>query len=210
MLVLGLTGGIGSGKSSVSERLAARGAVIVDADALTKAVQEPGGEAFDGIVERFGRGILGRDGRIDRAALAGIVFADKDALQDLEKLTHPAVGARIASALTASAETDDVVVLDIPLLVEKGHRGARATIVVDCPPEVAMRRLVEHRGFSEADARARMANQVRREDRLALADFVVDNSGDLAHLDAEVDRLWTWIGGLAAEATSPPSEPPPE
>lgn len=196
MLVLGLTGGIGSGKSSVSERLAARGAVIVDADALTKAVQEPGGEAFDGIVERFGTEILAPDGRIDRAALASIVFADREALEALEQLTHPAVGARIAAALDAARGTDDVVILDIPLLVEKGHRGARATIVVDCPPDVAVRRLVEHRGFTEDDARARMANQLPREERLAIADFVVDNSGDLARLDREVDRLWAWIEEL--------------
>jgi dephospho-CoA kinase len=207
VLVLGLTGGIGSGKSSVSERLATRGAVIVDADAITRAVQEPGGEAFAGIVERFGEGILAPDGRIDRPALAAIVFADATALHDLEQLTHPVVGARIAAALDAAKDTDDVVVLDIPLLVEKGHRGARATIVVDCPPEVAVRRLVAHRGFTEDDARARMANQVSREERLALADFVVDNGGDLAHLDAEVDRLWTWIEGLRAEARNPSSGP---
>ena len=195
MLVIGLTGGIGSGKSTVAGLLVERGAALVDTDVIARQVVEPGGLAFDAVVERFGPGILQPDGRIDRPALAAIVFNDRQALKDLNGITHPAVGKVMAEQVAVHADTDDVVILDIPLLAERGKEafGVAGVIVVDTPVEVAVQRLVEQRGFTEADARARVAAQVTREERLAIADVVVDNSGDLAHLRAEIDKAWDWI-----------------
>jgi dephospho-CoA kinase len=191
--MLGLTGGIGSGKSTVDALLEAKGAVVLDADAMVKQLQQPGMPVFDAMVERFGPGIVGEDGALDRAAVAEIVFNDPDALKDLNGIVHPAVGERINQRLTELAETDEVVVLDIPLLVEGNREGYAGVLVVDTDPEVALRRLVEQRGFTEEDARARMANQASREDRLARADVVIRNDGTLAELQAEVDRAWEWI-----------------
>lgn len=198
MLVIGLTGGIGSGKSSVSALLAARGAVIIDADAIVHEIQQPGGRAYDGIVEHFGPEVVQPDGTLDRPALAKIVFNDPDARKQLERLTNPHVGAVIAERMAALAATDEVVVLDIPLMAEggKGRYGVAGTLVVDCPPEVAVERVVAQRGMDADDARRRQAAQVSREKRLAIADFVVDNSGDRAQLEAEVDRAWAWIQNL--------------
>ncbi len=195
MLVVGLTGGIGTGKSTVSALLAERGAVIVDADAIAREVVEPGGPAYQGVVDRFGKEILLDDGHIDRAALAAIVFNDADALKDLNAVVHPAVGAVIAERLKDEAETDHVVILDVPLLVESGRGDLAGTIVVDTPPEEALRRAVA-RGLPEDDVRRRMANQVSREERLSKADFVVDNSGPESALAGEVDKAWAWIESL--------------
>ena len=178
VLVVGLTGGIGAGKSTVSRLLASHGAVIVDADVIARQVVEPDGPAYQGVVDRFGSGVLLTDGHLDRARLAEIVFADAGAL------------------------ADHVVILDVPLLVESGRSNTAGTIVVDCPPEEALRRAVA-RGLAEEDVRRRMANQVSREERLAKADFVVDNSGSESALPAEVDRLWSWIESLqSADAPS--------
>jgi dephospho-CoA kinase len=197
VLVIGLTGGIGSGKSTVSARLAARGAVVVDADAITRELQQPGTPVFAAIVDRFGAGIVAADGTLDRDAVADIVFADPDALADLTRIVHPAVGAEIARRMQELAETDAVVILDVPLLVESANRMPMAgVLVVDVDPEVAVRRLVEQRGMREADARARMANQASREDRRARADRVIDNSGTLADLDDQIEGAWAWIGSL--------------
>ncbi len=190
MLSLGLTGGIGSGKSTVSAMLEERGAVVVDADRIVRALQEPGEPVFEAMVEAFGAGIVAQDGTLDRQAVADIVFDDDEALKTLNGIVHPAVGAAIAERLVELAETDEVVILDIPLLVESGRDDMAAVIVVDVDPDLAVERLVEHRGFSEEDARSRMSRQVSREDRLAKADVVVDNSGSLDHLRAQVDDLW--------------------
>jgi dephospho-CoA kinase len=195
MLVVGLTGGIGAGKSTVSQLLAKHGAVIVDADLIARQVVEPGGLAYEGVVDRFGKGVLLEDGSLNRPALADIVFADADALKDLNAVVHPAVGAVIAERLAEEASTDHVVILDVPLLVESGRTNTAGTIVVDCPPEGALRRAVA-RGLPEDDVRRRMANQVTREERLAKADFVVDNSGPESALAAEVDKAWEWIQTL--------------
>jgi dephospho-CoA kinase len=193
VFVVGLTGGIGSGKSTVSAWLAERGAVIVDADAITRAVQEPGTEVFQAIVERFGPEVVAADGSLDRKALAAIVFSDAEALATLNAIVHPAVGAEVARRLQEEAGTDHVVVLDVPLMVESGRVPAARLIVVDCPEDVAVRRLVGQRGFSEEDARARMAAQASREERRARADFVIDNSGTRQQLIAGVERAWSWI-----------------
>ena len=202
MILVGLTGGIGAGKSTVSAMLAERGAVIVDADAITRDVQQPGRPVLAAMVERFGPTILQPDGSLDRAAVAEIVFNDRDALADLNAIVHPAVGAEIVRRMQAEADTDHVVVLDVPLLVESGRDDMAALVVVDVDPEVAVRRLVEQRGMTEPDARARMARQASREDRLARADVVIDNGGDRAALVAQVDALWERISELA------PVEPP--
>lgn len=199
MVLVGLTGGIGAGKSTVSAALAKRGAIVVDADAITKELQRPGEPVFRAMVERFGDGIVAADGTLDRAGVADIVFNDADALRDLNGIVHPAVGLEIARR-TGEAGTDDVVILDVPLLVESGRDDLVGVIVVDCPVDVAVARLVEHRGFSEADARARIASQASREERLAKADLVVDNGGDLAALEPQIDACWEWLTGLRAAA----------
>ncbi|MCX7620566.1 MAG: dephospho-CoA kinase [Acidimicrobiales bacterium] len=196
MLLVGLTGGIGSGKSTVAARLAERGAVVIDADAITRELQQPGQPVLAAMVERFGTEILGEDGQLDRKKVAGTVFNDDQALADLNAIVHPAVGAEIARRLAEEAATDHIVILDVPLLVESGRNDLAALIVVDTDPEVAVERLVTQRGFSEADARARIAKQASREDRLAKADFVIDNNGDRAALDREIDRCWAWIRSL--------------
>lgn len=196
MRVIGLTGGIGSGKSTVSALLAARGAVIIDADAITKELQQPGMPVFEAMVERFGPGIVAADGTLDRQAVAEIVFNDAAALQDLNDIVHPAVGAETTRRILEQAETDHLVVLDIPLLVESaGKRDVAGIVVVDLDPEVALGRLLE-RGMREDDARARMARQASREERLAKASVVLDNSGTIADLEAQIDAEWARILAL--------------
>ncbi len=193
MLSLGLTGGIGSGKSTVSAMLEERGASVVDADRIVRALQAPGEPVFESMVEAFGTSIVAGDGSLDRQAVADIVFGDDAALETLNSIVHPAVGAAIAERLVELSKTDDIVIMDIPLLVESGRDDMAAVIVVDVDPDLAVARLVDQRGFSEEDARARMARQVSREDRLAKADVVLDNSGSIESLRAQVDRLWQRI-----------------
>ena len=196
MLVVGLTGGIGSGKSTVSALLSEKGALIIDADAITREVQRPGHEVFKAMVERFGRAIVAADGSLDRPAVAAIVFADEQARKDLEGIVHPAVGAEMLNRMQAVADTDRVVIYDVPLLVESARKGYGAVIVVDVDPEVAVRRLVEQRAMDERDARARIANQASREERRAVADRVIDNSGTIEDLERQVDEVWKWIETL--------------
>jgi len=209
MIVVGLTGGIGSGKSTVSAALAARGAALLDADTVTRSLQEPGRPVFDAMVARFGPGIVGPDGTLDRAAVAAIVFDDEAALADLNGIVHPAVGAELRRMLAARAHSDGIVVLDIPLLTE-GARGGKpprypisGVIVVDAPIDVAVERLVAQRGFTRQDARARVARQASRTERVALADLVIDNSGDREQLERQIDRAWTWIGDLPTAPNVP-------
>ena len=196
MRLIGLTGGIGAGKSTVSAGLAAKGAVVIDADAIVKELQQPGTVVFTEMVERFGPGIVGPDGELDRAAIAALVFTDESALADLGAIVHPRVHDEIQRRLDEQTGTDNVVVLDVPLLVESGWEGMIGTIVVDLHPDVAVERLVQHRGFDETDARNRIAKQATREERLAKADFVIDNHGHPHELDGEVDRAWDWIHSL--------------
>jgi dephospho-CoA kinase len=199
VLLIGLTGGIGSGKSTVSARLAEHGAVVIDADAIVRELQVPGTPVFDAMVKRFGAEIVASDGTLDRQAVADQVFGDPDALADLGAIVHPAVAVEIAQRLEREEETDHVVILDVPLLVESGRDDMAALVVVDVDPEIAVRRLVEHRGMREDDARARMARQVSREDRLAKASHVVDNSGSVEALHAAVDALWPTLVDLGVE-----------
>jgi dephospho-CoA kinase len=197
VLLIGLTGGIGSGKSTVSALLAERGAVVIDADAITRDVQHPGSEVFDSMVARFGSGIVAADGGLNRQAVADIVFNDAEALADLGRIVHPAVGTEIARRLEAEAATDHVVVLDVPLLVESGRDDLGALVVVDVDPELAVERLVQQRGMREDDARARIARQASRDERRAKADIVIDNSGTRADLARAVAAAWPRLLALA-------------
>jgi dephospho-CoA kinase len=192
---VGLTGGIGSGKSAVADRLVALGADLIDADQIVHEVERPGGAAYEPLLARFGDAIRSPDGAIDRPALARIVFNDAEALADLNAITHPVVGERMRELHEALVKTDHLVVFAIPLLRPE-HRdrlGLQAVVVVDCPVEVAVTRLVDLRQMDRRDALARIAAQISRSERLAGADFVVDNSSTIAHLGTEVARLWSWI-----------------
>ena len=189
MLTVGLTGGIGSGKSEVSRRLCGLGAVVVDADAVAREVVEPGTPGLAAVVERFGTSVLGPDGALDRPALAAIVFTDPEARARLDGIVHPLVRAR-ATELAAAAPPDAVVVHDVPLLVETRQEGRYdLVLVVEAAPESRVARLV-HRGLSEEDAQARIAAQATDEQRRAAADVVLDNSGTPEELAAQVDRFW--------------------
>jgi dephospho-CoA kinase len=198
--LVGLTGGIGSGKSTVSAALAERGAVVVDADAITRELQRPGEPVFEAMVERFGDGIVAPDGNLDRQAVADIVFSDPEALADLNAIVHPAVGGEIARRLEHEAGTDHLVILDVPLLVESGRDDMLALVVVDTDPEVAVARLVEQRGFREDDARARISRQASRDERLAKADHVIDNNGSRDDLLAAIDLCWAWLTARVADS----------
>lgn len=190
MVRVGLTGGIGSGKSVVSQLLADRGALIIDYDALAREAVAPGMPALAAIAERFGLGILQPDGSLDRPGLAAVVFDDDAARRDLEGITHPAI-AELAWARDAAAPDDAVVVHDHPLLVETGLAAVvDLVVVVDAPEDVRLDRLVRLREMSPADARARMAAQASRDERNAAADVVIDNSGSVDDLIPAVDALW--------------------
>ncbi|MBE3009498.1 dephospho-CoA kinase [Microbispora sp. NEAU-D428] len=190
MLKVGLTGGIGSGKSEVSRRLAARGAVVVDADKIAREVVEPGTPGLAEIVEAFGEDVLRPGGTLDRERLGAIVFADAEKLKVLNGIVHPKVGER-SERLQREAPDDAVVVYDVPLLAENNLAALYdVVIVVDTPDEVRLERLLRFRGMPEADARARIAAQASREDRLRIADIVIRNEGSLDDLDAQVDKIW--------------------
>jgi dephospho-CoA kinase len=193
MLRVGLTGGIGSGKSAVSERLAALGAVVLDGDKAARAVVEPGTPGLARIAETFGADVLRADGSLDRQKLAAIVFADDEQRLKLNAITHPLIQEHIQAAENAAAAAggpETIMVHDIPLLAE-GQRSAAfdVIVVVDVPAELQVTRLAG-RGLPAGQARARMAAQASREQRLAIADIVIDNSGTLADLDRRVAEVW--------------------
>ncbi|CAB4577735.1 MAG: dephospho-CoA kinase [Actinobacteria bacterium] len=193
MLLLGLTGGIGSGKSTVSAELARRGAIVIDADLVVRELQSPGGAVLAAMVELFGDGILAADGTLNRQAVADIVFSDPEQLKALNAIVHPKVGEEIDGRIEAQRESDNVVVLDVPLLVESKAYETEGIIVVDTDPEIAIARLVEFRGFNADDARARMKLQATREERRAVAAFIVPNDGTQEDLMTKIDECWTWI-----------------
>lgn len=231
MLDIAVTGGIGSGKSTVAEMLAAKGAVHLNADAIVHELQQPGGAVFNAMVERFGEGIVGEDGALNRQAVADIVFNDESQLKALNEIVHPEVRTEMQRRRDEHLGQGSVVISEIPLLVESRLKADKAAadgeasqaagaaeqaaaqadappqpnfagiVVVTADPEVVLGRLAS-RGVSEKDARSRMKNQASNEERLAVADFVIDNSGSLSSLEGEVDRCWNWIVGLAAESES--------
>jgi dephospho-CoA kinase len=197
MLRVGLTGGIASGKSMVAAGLAARGAIIIDADVLAREVVEPGTPAFAAIIDRFGEQLLA-EGRLDRARLAQIVFADALARRDLEGIVHPAVRAR-AAELERAAGAAAIVVHVIPLLVETGQQGDFDLVVtVDVDHETQIQRLVVRNGFTRTEAESRIAAQASREDRMSAADVVIDNTGSVTRLTEQIDALWAELSSAVA------------
>ncbi len=199
MLLVGLTGGIGSGKSTAARMLRDRGAVVFDADVLAREAVAPGTEGHRGVVERFGADVLAPGGELDREALAAVVFADPAARRDLEAIVHPEVRRLFAEGSEAYRDTDRVVVLSAPLLVETGMHSAFDVLVVMAVPEpVQVERLMRDRGMSEAEIRARIAAQAPLEDKSAVADILLDNEGSPEDLERQVDRIWDDLAARAA------------
>jgi dephospho-CoA kinase len=202
MLRVGLTGGIGAGKSEVSRRLEAYGAIIIDADVIAREVVAPGTAGLAEIAETFGPGVLGLDGALDRERLGEIVFADPGKLAALNAIVHPRVGARMRE-LESAAGRGSVVVHDVPLIAENGLADAYdLVVVVDVPPRAQLDRLIRQRGMSRDQAEARMSAQASREQRLSVAGIVLDNSSSLAELDRQVGELWAELRRRAALAAS--------
>ncbi|HEX3963378.1 MAG TPA: dephospho-CoA kinase [Trebonia sp.] len=202
MVRVGLTGGIGAGKSEVSKRLAALGAVVLDADKAAREVVEPGTPGLARVVESFGAGVLTEDGSLDRPKLGDVVFGDPEALATLNEIVHPLVREHIRAAEDAAiaAGGDDLILVhDVPLLAEGGRGGGfGVVIVVDVPTELQVARLMAHRGMTAEQATARMAAQATRAERLAIASIVIDNSGTLDDLDRRVAEVWTQLRSQAA------------
>ncbi|WP_328581654.1 dephospho-CoA kinase [Streptomyces sp. NBC_00370] len=197
MLKIGLTGGIGAGKSAVSRLLAGYGAVLIDSDLIAREVVEPGTPGLAAVVAEFGDGVLTADGALDRPKLGGIVFGDPDRLRALNAIVHPLVRDRSAE-IAEEAAADAVVVHDVPLLVENGlTEGFDLVLVVDAAPETQLDRLVRLRGMTPEDARQRMAAQATREERLAAADLVIDNDGPLEELEPQVHAVWRQLAERA-------------
>jgi dephospho-CoA kinase len=200
VLRVGLTGGIGAGKSEVSRRLAAQGAVVIDADLIAREVVEPGTEGLAEVVGAFGDQVLRPDGELDRGRLGDLVFADPELRGKLNAIIHPRVARRMAE-LERAAGPGAIVVHDVPLIAENDRAGAYdVVVVVDAPPKAQAERLVRRRGMTREQARARMAAQASREQRLAIADIVIDNSGSLTELDRQVGDLWAQLRRRAAES----------
>ncbi|MBD0710511.1 MULTISPECIES: dephospho-CoA kinase [unclassified Streptomyces] len=199
MLKVGLTGGIGAGKSEVSRLLVSYGAVLIDADRIAREVVEPGTPGLAAVVEAFGEDVLTEEGTLDRPRLGSLVFSDAERLATLNAIVHPLVGARSAE-LEAHARAGDVVVHDVPLLVENGLAPLYdLVVVVDATPETQLDRLVRLRGMAESEARARMAAQATRARRLAAADVVIDNDGPLDALAPQVRKVWEELARRARE-----------
>ena len=196
MILIGLTGGIGCGKSEVSRLLENCGAVIVDADLIVRELQQPGAEIFLRMVEMFGDEVVAADGSLDRAAVANEVFKDAETLNKLNLLIHPVVRRVMNERVESYRNTDEVVVLDIPLLVENPREGLDGILVVDLDPQIAIDRIVDQRKMSIDDAKARVSRQSSREQRLAIANHVIDNSGDRDALAKQVEIAWSWITSL--------------
>jgi dephospho-CoA kinase len=202
MLRVGLTGGIGAGKSEVSKRLAAQGAVVIDADLIAREVVAPGTDGLAAVIAAFGPEVLGPDGTLDRVRLGDIVFADQQKLATLNSIVHPRVGARMRE-LEEAAGPGSVVVHDVPLIAENGLASAYdLVVVVDVPTRTQLDRLIRLRGMSREQAQGRMTAQASRDQRLAIADIVVDNSGSLAELDRQAGELWSELRRRALIASA--------
>lgn len=206
MTEFAITGGIGSGKSTVSAALETRGAKLVDADEVVRELQRPNGEIFTNLVQEFGEIIINEDGQLNRQKLADIAFSDPEDLEKLNKIVHPAVGKEMAKRRNAFIRQGYIVLVDIPLLVtsegtlaRKEYQDFTGRIVIDCDEKIAVSRLVKFRGFREDDAWARIDKQASRKQRLEFADFVIDNNGDNDSLEVQIDSCWSWMTSLDSE-----------
>ncbi len=199
MILLGLTGGIGSGKSSVAQLLSARGAIVIDSDAIAREMQAAESPLLAQLVERFGD-VLNEDGSLNRAQLASIVFPSPENVKALNAIMHPAIGKEMSRRLDEQRTTNNLVVLDIPLLVENPRKGLSGVLVVDIDTELAVERVVKHRGMDADDVRARISRQSTREQRVAIADRIIDNSGSLEDLERQVEDAWHWAQQLPVAA----------
>lgn len=201
MLLVGLTGGIGSGKSTVGRLLAERGAIVLDADDLARRAVDPGAPGFDRVAERFGPDVVSPDGALDRERLARVVFADDAARRDLEAIVHPEVYRMLAEEVERRRDTGDVVVFDAPLIVETGfHEACDVVVVVTAPEETVLGRLRRDRGMPEGDARARLRAQAPVAEKQAVADEVIRNDGSLEDLERAVEALWVRLRARAGSA----------
>ena len=199
MLLVGLTGGLGAGKSTVARMLAERGAVVVDADELARRALDPGTHAFHQVRELFGDEVLASEGTIDRGALARVVFADPEKRRLLESLTHPEVFRLLAETVESLRGTDSIVVFDAPLIVETGfHEAVDVLVVVSAPPDAQLERVMRDRGMPESEARARLGAQIPADEREAAGDHVIANDGDPADLEPKVDAVWAELRRLEA------------
>jgi dephospho-CoA kinase len=192
VLAVGITGGIGAGKSALADLWVAKGAILIDADVIAREVVEPGSPTLAALVDRFGSGILSSEGTLDRQALADVAFADPENVSALNDIMHPVIGAVMNQRREEAETLDKICLYAIPLLKED-HRTALkldVVVVVDCPIDIAVERLIAQRNFTEEDARARINAQMTREERNALADDVVVNDGDRASLEVQADALW--------------------
>ncbi len=206
MTEFAITGGIGSGKSTVSAALETRGAKLVDADEVVRELQRPNGEIFTNLVQEFGEMIISEDGQLNRQKLADIAFSNPADLEKLNKIVHPAVGKEMAKRRNAFIRQGYIVLVDIPLLVtpegtlaRKEYQDFTGKIVIDCDEKIAVARLVKFRGFREDDAWARIDKQASRKQRLEFADFVIDNNGDNDSLELQIDSCWSWMASLDSE-----------
>lgn len=206
MTEFAITGGIGSGKSTVSAALETRGAKLVDADEVVRELQRPNGEIFTNLVQEFGEMIINEDGQLNRQKLADIAFSNPADLEKLNKIVHPAVGKEMAKRRNAFIRQGYIVLVDIPLLVtsegtlaRKEYQDFTGKIVIDCDEKIAVARLVKFRGFREDDAWARIDKQASRKQRLEFADFVIDNNGDNDSLEVQIDSCWSWMASLDSE-----------
>ena len=200
MVEFAITGGIGSGKSTVASALVQHGAKLVDADQVVRELQKAGGEVFTKLVQEFGEKIVKEDGELDRQKLADIAFSGPAELEKLNGIVHPAVGKEMADRRESLIQKGHIVLIDIPLLVtpegelaRKEYNNFAGKIVVDCEEKVAVDRLIKYRGFREKDAWARITNQATREQRLTFADFVIDNNSEPSALEPQVGDCWAWM-----------------
>ena len=196
MLEIGLTGGIGSGKSTAAAGFVRHGAALIDADQIVRDLQQPGEKVFEEMLSKWGSGILTSDGQLDRQLVANIVFSNPEELTVLNEIVHPAVREEMTIRRRVHLDTDNTVILEIPLLVESGYRNFDAIVVVDVDTEIAVERLVKHRSFEEEDARKRIEKQVSRDSRTEIADYVIKNNSSIEAFEEEINKCWEWIESI--------------
>ncbi len=196
MLEIGLTGGIGSGKSTAAAGFVKHGAALIDADQIVRDLQQPGEKVFEEMLSKWGSGILTSDGQLDRQLVANIVFSNPEELTVLNEIVHPAVREEMTIRRRVHLDTDNTVILEIPLLVESGYRNFDAIVVVDVDTEIAVERLVKHRSFEEEDARKRIEKQVSRDSRTEIADYVIKNNSSIEAFEQEINKCWEWIESI--------------